>query len=190
MHVVLAIGLPLLLVIAIILSIFLPRVFIQPTHRSDFIFMQNNFQPFTRPFMPDGSPNPSTDPLFRYAISDGKLTIVSADPYSYNAYRREELPKIFKYDVLADTYEEIKADDLSKINVVDTPKSPEGFEIVRGGGDGVLMFPSYSSNKAFLKKGSYSQELTLPSKVNIDSRYCYGDFLSCGFVGWVGEGNE
>jgi hypothetical protein len=90
-------------------------------------------------------------------------------------------PRFYIYHVTTHKSTEILFAEASQLTLDAGPKSPDGFEIVRGGGGGGGIFPfGYNGgndyNKKYIRKEYYAESLDL----NLPQDY-YGDF----FVAWV-----
>ena len=193
-HLSLIIGfaIPVLLVIAVILSIYIPRAFIKAP-QTNFLFMSNNHNYGVRPY--DNNNTLVKTDLYNYAVENDHLVIRLVSDFNNGVgFRKDNLPPVYYYDVKKNNYSTVPTDKLASYTFTNTATSPDGFSITQGGGGGGDIFGLFSGgyrdyNSYYLTKSSYSQKLQLPTGVYLRTDYCYQQF-ECGFVGWVTGGGQ
>ncbi len=161
-----ALSIPVLMVVLIATSIYLPALFIKP--KTNFVYSVGGIYCY---------PN-------RYFVSNGRIHEEEIKkPTENNSCRNDPEARLYYYDVERNASREITLDDATKLTVDDSLKSPDGFEIASGNHSFDLFFFSGSSYyDRYLKKGAYSRKLNVVSPVS------YYDFK---FIGWVrGENHE
>ncbi|MDO8503584.1 MAG: hypothetical protein Q7S60_02745 [bacterium] len=172
-HVPLLIGLaiPILMVFFVTLAVFIPRLFSHPEY--DFLYSVGDA---------------SYD--LQYSVRNGVLVQNSYEESQYpqTAYgggdtKREV--KLYLHDVSKNEGKEISFAEASKFRLSNDVQSPDGFEIIRGGGGGgifPLLFYSGSGDydTRYLKGGGVSKRLEL--KKGTSDSYSYYDFT---FLGWL-----
>jgi hypothetical protein len=121
---------------------------------------------------------------YSYRVVDGQLVRQEALPipkeYENMPVATDE-PRFYVYHVSTHKSTEISFEEVSQLPLDPGPKSPDGFEVVRGNGRGGGMFPfGYSGgdnyNKKYIRKEYYAEPLDL----NLPQDY-YGEF----FVAWI-----
>ena len=189
-------GLPVLLIVAVILSIYLPRLYTdKPKH--NFLFMNRgdyNYGYFPpNPTKADQTPPP---PLYEYTVKDDRLQLNQVNVQSGRGYEKSRLPTVYLYNVKSNTYTTVNPDQVSAYKIISAKTSPDGYKLTQGGGGdtGAVGFffgggRSYDYNSIYLTKNSYSQKLNLPANVSLGNcSYYYSSLMDCGFAGWVVEG--
>lgn len=154
-----AIAIPILMILAISASVYLPAMFVHPQY--DFIYT-------------DGDRYGS---LYRYEVNGNFLVkkdnACGAGYSSEYCSSRTDSVRIYYYDVAKGESREIYFSEAAQIKLDPMSKSPDGFEIASAGGGGPFFSGDY--NAKFLKKGAYSKKINRLSA----NRY---DFE---FLGWV-----
>jgi hypothetical protein len=160
-------SIPLLMILFVGLSVYLPGLFIKPS----FNFLYASGGDYVS--------------LKKYSVRDKKITEVEVVyPQHFQGAKKD--PKLFLYNISTDMAREVSFDDAKKLNLIDNPKSPDGFEIVGGGYGGDIFFSRGSYNKKYIKGHNLSKELNLKTgSSSSDYEYWGGDYRSFDFIGWV-----
>lgn len=163
---VLGISIPVAMILFISASVYLPGLFIKP--KFNFLYSIDN--------------NSYYDGSHRYSVSNGKIIKNEIDLLQKrNFYAPNDETKLFLHNVAGNESTEISFADALKLNLDSNAKSPDGFEIVSGGGGGFFPF-FYSAgndyNVKYLKSKSVGKKLNLQS----GSRQNYYSFY---FIGWI-----
>lgn len=123
-------------------------------------------------------------PKYSYRVVSGKLVRQDALPipkeYGNMPVGNDE-PRFFAYGVATHKSTSLTFEEAAQLTLDIGPKSPDGFEIMRGNGRGGGIFPfGYGGgddyNKKYIRKEYYAELLDL----NLPQEY-YGDF----FVAWI-----
>lgn len=164
---VLGISIPILMILFVAGSIYLPRLF-APQPKFDFLYASGEDYYY-------GSAQ-------QYSVQNGRVIkneIKLSEKGKDIPLPRVE-PKFFVYDVMKNESREIFFDDAQKLNLDSRAQSPDGFEIVYGSrGDG--FFPFFSGtdyNARYLKGHAVSTKLNLQQS----GPYYNNNFR---FLGWI-----
>ncbi len=182
---VVGLAIPIFMIAVIAGVIYVPR-FLNPVQppQHDFIYAVGDGVAYASYGQPYSYPAKGVWPKYSYRVISGKLVRQEALPvpkeYGNMPISPEE-PRFFVYHVHTHKSLEIPFEEASQLTLDAGPKSPDGFEIVRGGGQGGGIFPfdynrSGDYNKKYIRKEYYAEPLDL----NLPQDY-YGDF----FVAWV-----
>lgn len=157
---ILALLVPLLMILLIVASIYLPRIFIDPP-QYDFLYSVNNNSIDGKYFIENGKIVEreqviEEDEKYRYPIGDSKL---------------------FFYDIEKNKSREISFEEALSFNLDSRIISPDGFEVVYGERISGLFFSSSGLDSLYIKGHGLSQKLNL----GINYSYYYG----FKFIGWV-----
>lgn len=156
---------PLLMIIFVAASIYLPGLFIQPKY--SFLYVSANDQ--------------SYNSQFQYFIENGRIKINENNKLENQIYLPKEIIKLYFYDVNKNESQEITFNAAQIFNLESNNISPDGFEVVNGSqGGGFFPIFYYSSgdySNLYLKGHNVSKKLNL--KLN-GTRY--DNFR---FIGWV-----
>ncbi len=157
------ITIPLLLILFVAGSIYLPGLFTKPNY--NFLYVSGaNYGP-------------------AYFVTNGQLNenITTSTLNIERNYPTGSQPQLFLYDVSKGQSEEISFADAQKLSLNTNPQSPDGFEIVSGNdGGGFFPFaysPSDGYNTKYLEGHDVSKKLNIPDQGNY-----YYNFT---FLGWV-----
>ena len=154
-----ALSIPVLMIVLIATSIYLPALFIKP--KTNFVY----------------SVGGDYCSQIRYSVKSGKIIENEIEKLENNYACHYRDARLFYYDVERNTSREITLDETNNLTVDDSLKSPDGFEIVPGSYSYDIFFFSGSSYyDKYLKKGAYSR------KLNTIGSTSYYDFK---FIGWV-----
>jgi hypothetical protein len=161
---------PVAMIVFIAAAVYLPRAFsrVEPP-QVDFVYMI-------------GYP-PGTERVF---VRDGHLVREDVDAPAHAPANPDYELQFFIHRVAINTSERISFDRASELLVDNTPRSPDGFEVVYGRRSGFL-FPFTSSTdyrKRFLKKDGYALELDLATGGNAGGGYFSHSFK---LLGWIVE---
>lgn len=171
---IIAIALPLLMVLFIIGSVYIPRMFVNPQY--SFVYST------------DGYYYNSYEIRVQYSVTDGKLTEKALPSrLDYNGKpileNRPEV-KFFFYDIVKDSAREISFEEAQKFTLNPESRSPDGYILDTSyGNDGIFeLFGSRSSNNGwYISKGMGSKKLTMMTSYG-NNYYSYDQFR---FLGWV-----
>ena len=161
-------SIPLLMILFIGLSIYLPGLFVQP--RYNFLYASGG----------------DYSSIKKYDVKNEKL--IEGDvkyPEKYEGVKKE--PKLFMHDILKNESREISFEEAQKLILDDHTKSPDGFEIVSGGygGDIFSLFYSHSNyGKQYIKGHNVSKELNIRMSNSSRDYYYYQNFE---FIAWIKE---
>lgn len=159
------ISIPVLMIMLIAGSIYLPGIFIKP--KVNFLYAYGDDY-YGRE---------------KYSIQNGKLVKRENNQYEPPSYYQPPgESKLYFYDVTKNESWEISFEDAQNLNLDNSAKSSDGFEVIsRSGGDGFFPFFGGSSsdyNARYLKGHNVSKKLNLQRK---GGSYYY-DFR---FLGWI-----
>lgn len=158
------ISIPILMIIFVAISIYLPSLFVQP--KTDFLYST-------------GGDYYSQD---IYSVQNGKL-IVQEISYPKEYYRPKRNPRLFIHDVVKNESREISLEEAKKLNLNSNNKSPDGFEVVYGRNHHDI-FPLFfygdtDYNTRYIQKGGRSKRLNLQT----DGERYYSYYFK--FIGWI-----
>lgn len=182
---VVGLAIPVFMIAVIAGVIYFPRLF-NPVQspQYDFIYAVGDGVAYASYGQSYPYPTKGMWPKYSYRVVSGKLVRQEAPPvpteYGNMPIGTDE-PRFYIYHVTTHKSTEIPFDETSPLTLDAGPKSPDGFEIVRGDGRGSGMFPfGYNGgddyNKKYIRKAYYAEQLDL----NLPQDY-YGDF----FVAWI-----
>lgn len=159
-----ALSLPIILVLVVLASIYVPRGSVSPG--LDFIYQVgiDYYSPVT------------------FKVINGKLTrIVDENVHISNAMQ-EVKPKLYLHDVKSDVCREVSFLEAENFTYDSNPISADGYSVVEGSsGGGFLLFSSPGNyGKFFIKKNSGGSK-PLNLQVTKENSYYYD------FLGWVKE---
>ncbi len=150
-----AIALPILIIIAVALSVYLPARNAKPS-AYNFVFESND------------------NYAGRYEVINGKIsTAPNFDP----KFPYAGTPKFYIHDTAANTNMVISLVEAQKLSLSDDVISPDGYKIESGGDSSALGFifgAPNNYNKKYIVKNSFSRELNIP-----------GDSYAFHFLGWI-----
>ena len=163
------ISIPILMVIFVALSIYLPQMFVKPQY--DFLYLIGNNSCYT------GGNN-----IQIYSVQNGKVVKNVQDVAAQACITGRMMDlKIFFYDIKANQSKEVTFNDIENLNLDSSAQSPDGFEVVHGNNDGgVFPFYFYSGSdydSRYIKGHSVSKKLNIQQ----EGSYYY-NFI---FLGWV-----
>lgn len=161
---ILGISIPILMILFVAGSIYLPGIFIQPhfnflyVNRDDYYYGQ------------------------QYAVQNGRLVkneIKQPENGNYNPPRGE--PKLFIHDVVKNESKEVSFEEAQKLDLDSNIKSPDGFEVVYGSRGGAIFpfffYPGTDYNSRYLKGRNVSKKLN----IQLSESYYY----NFRFLGWI-----
>jgi hypothetical protein len=178
-------AIPIFMIAVIAGVIYFPRMFnpVQPP-QYDFIYAVGDGVAYASYGQSYPYPAKGVWSKYFYRVVSGKLVRQEAPPvpteYGNMPIGTDE-PRFYIYHVATHKSTEIPFVEASQLTLDAGPKSPDGFEIVRGGGGGGGIFPfGYNGggdyNKKYIRKEYYAE----PLELNLPQDY-YGDF----FVAWI-----
>lgn len=150
-----AISIPILILVLLVISITLPSLLVKPQY--DFIYMAGDN--YDR----------------QYYVENSKLT----KSESKSTYLSPAKKQFFLYDIQANIARELTFDEAQTYTLNPNKKSPDGMEIISGGGSsGFLFFSSTSYGYDYYILGhGLSKKLNIPQTSNYDGYF--------NFLGWV-----
>ena len=141
------------MIILVTLSIYVPQFFVKPQY--DFLYLIGNNNCYT-----------DRNNTQIYSVQNNKVVKnVQDDAVQRCTAGQIPQPKIFRYDVVANKSTEVSFDDVKNLTVDSSPKSPDGFEIIRGSNSGGF-FPFYfysgsDYNSRYINGRNVSKKLNL-----------------------------
>lgn len=168
---------PVLMVVALILAIYLPGLFLKPKHDFLYTFYQSSYY------------SPS------YEVVGNSLSIKCPSDSSYNQYysynssinkvecTAANAGSLYLYNVTLDTTREISYSEAKKLSIRSNPISEDGYEVTSGSSSGSLMgiFGGHSSD---YYKTKYIKGSTASKKININYAGS-SSYYNFRFLGWV-----
>jgi hypothetical protein len=175
------ISIPILMVIFVAISIYVPQIFIKPGY--DFLYLIGRNECYIQPVRQENSQVCLQGKTVQiYSIQNGKLikNITDEEIAKCQAGQMPQL-KIFLYDINSGKGRETSYDHASSLNMDSSLKSPDGFEIIRGSNSGGFFpFYFYSGNDY---NSRYITGNNISKKLNIQQEgYSYYNFV---FLGWI-----
>ena len=163
-NIVLVIGMsiPILMIIFVAGSIYLPSFFIKPQY--DFIYADGNNPYFSK---------------YEYFIQNGKLEREQKSEYQERLGERDQ--KLYVYEVEKNKSKEISFEEAQKLTLDPSSTSPDGFEITYGKkseGFFPIFFWSHTDYETLYIKGHN----VISKKLNIQP---IGNYLKFTFLGWI-----
>ncbi len=166
---VLGISIPILMILFVAGSIYLPGLFIKPHFNFLYVSGDNSYYYFNNDY--------------QYSVQSNRLVrneIKQSENQNYNSPRVES--KLYVYDVLKNEAKEISFADAQNLNLDSSVKSPDDFEVVYGSrGDGFFPFfwgGGTDYNARYLKGHNVSKKLNL----QLNRGSYYNNFR---FIGWI-----
>lgn len=156
------ISIPILMILFVAGSIYLPGVFAKP--KFNFLYITGDYY--------SGS---------QYSVINGRLVEneIEYPPRKYGPPRAEV--KLFVHDVAKNESKIISFEEAQMLNLDSSIKSPDGFEVISGGrGSGIFFFFGVDRDydSIYLKGHNMSKKLN----VQMSGSYGYGNFR---FLGWI-----
>lgn len=163
---VLGIAIPILMILFVAASIYLPRLFIQP--HFNFLYVSVDDKHCNNPL--------------QYAVQNNKLVQVKVALPKSCYYSGQDPSKLYLYDVAKNESREISFANAQNLNLDPTEKSPEGFQVVYGnrneGFFSIFFGPSTDYSTLYLTGHNVSKKLNL----QLNGPSYYDNFR---FLGWV-----
>jgi hypothetical protein len=180
----LGIAIPVVMVLLIMLSVYLPKLMSKPDY--NFLFTTGSSYNYYRHVSPASGTNMVANHEFTYEVSGGKLIQNKQTYYYYPNEKPTASSKLFLYAVKEGKSREVTFDEAKKLKLDTNSISPDGYEITNGSRGGGL-FPFYYEsgsdyNAKYIRKGISSHKLNLPA--GTDPYYYYND-SSFRLLGWV-----
>lgn len=175
MPLIIAISLPIVFIVILALTVFVPAASINPQY--DFIYTtEQDRYSYAKETVYEN----------RYQVTDGKLTQVSVnlnrseDERVLARTEFREAPTLYRYDVKEDSSKEITFEEAQALDIDRGPSSPEGYTVkYEYNSDGIFeLFGSNRGSGFYMVKGSGKKQL--PGLVG--DRY-YGDQINV--IGWI-----
>ncbi|MDA1061153.1 MAG: hypothetical protein O3B47_05170 [bacterium] len=162
---IIGIALPILMIVFVAASIYLPRLFAEPP-QYDFLYSSGD--------------NYRLD--YDYEVVDGRLMKIynhtDRSAIDLDLLEDEREIRFYVHDVEDDESRKISFEEAGDLILDDSEKSPDGYEVKRGGGGG--MFGPSNYNNVYISGHGLSRELDLEYGIN---NY-YRDFT---FIAWITE---
>ncbi len=171
---VIALAIPVLMVIFVAASIYLPGLFVKP--KTDFLYaVGDTYCSGMQMFKVENGkikkleiPTPGTD---------GDIRAMPIEKLAPATVSCKDI-KLYYYDVVKDQSREITLEDAEKLKLDASVESPDGFEVVQGSsGDGFPFGAEVDYTKRYLKGNNIGKELQI--SLNQDQSFSFQ------FVGWV-----
>lgn len=162
------ISIPILMVIFVVLSIYIPQLFIKPQY--NFIYVTGDNNCFV-----------DRKNVQIYSVANNKIVKNVSDESFQNCIAGTmPQPKLFLYNVADNTNTEVLVGGINNLFIDSSQRSPDGFEIVQGSYSGGF-FPFY-----FYSHSDYSSRYisghNFSKKLNIQPEGSYYNFA---LLGWV-----
>jgi hypothetical protein len=160
---IIGIAIPLVMILLVATSIYLPGFFVQPEFNFLYVTGEDRYWGYS------------------YSVEDGPLTREYNVPDDDFDTARSEL-RLFIYDVTHNESREVTFEEAVQLQLDPDKESPDGFEVTYGsrGENFLFMFGSYTDyNSQYLVGRGVSKKLDLD--VGADNSY-YGSFK---FLGWI-----
>ena len=159
---VLGISIPILMILFVAGSIYLPGLFIQP--KFNFFYVSDDYY-YNQ---------------YQYSVQNEKLVRSEIQKPENKNYQPPREVKLYVYDVAKNESREIPFEEAQNLNLDSNSTSPDGFEVAYGSrGDGFFPFFFYSGtdyNTRYLKGHNVSKKLNLQSS---------GSYYNFRFLGWI-----
>jgi hypothetical protein len=160
---IIGISIPIIMVILVALSIYVPTLFMHPQYNFLYLTGEDYYSQYT------------------YSISGNTLTREvnprDKDNSSFSYPNREQ--KIYLYDINTNESREVSYEEARRLVLDSSEKSPDGYEVTNGGyGDGFFPFFIRGSHSGqYIKNGSFSKKLN----TQLSGSYYYNFH----FLGWI-----
>lgn len=165
---VIGISIPILMILFVAGSIYLPGLFIQPHTNFLYVSVDDSYYYYN-----NGS---------QYSVQNNKLVKNEIKQPTNQYYNPPPLEvKLYVYDVEQNKATEISFTDAQNLNLDSNTKSPDGFEVVDGNNDGFFPFfwgSGTDYETRYLKGHSVSKKLNL----QLNGGSYYNNFR---FIGWI-----
>ncbi len=162
---VIGISIPILMILFVAGSIYLPGLFIQPKY--NFVYVSSDDSYYYS--------------QYQYSVQNGKIVRNETQRPEGQTYQPQIDVKLYVYDVAKNESKEISFEEAQNLTLDSKNISPDGFEITYGSsGEGFFLFFFYSRtdyNTRYLKGHNVSKKLNL----QLSGSY-YNDFR---FIGWI-----
>lgn len=164
---VLGISIPILMILFVAGSIYLPSLFIKP--HFNFLYASGGNYYYNQQ---------------QFSIQDGRLTrndIKQSEKQKY--YQSQKKSELYIYDITKNKAREVSFMEAQKLSLDTETKSPDGFTIVYGSRGNGGIFPFFSGSERdyaarYLKGHNVSRKLNLQP----DGGHYYSNFR---FLGWI-----
>ena len=157
---IIGISIPILMILFVAGSIYLPGLFIRPGYNFLYVSGASNY----------GQP---------YSVANGKL-VQNDVKYPANYYPPAQ-PELFVYDSAKNQSQGISFADAQNLNLDPTAQSPDGFEVVSGSNGGGDYFP-FDFGPSNYNDGWYLKGHNLDKKINVQT---VGSYYNLTFLGWI-----
>lgn len=163
---IIGVSIPILMILFVAGSIYLPGLFIKP--QFSFLYASGDNYYYGQQ---------------QYSVQDGMIVKNEIKPPEDNTYNppREET-KLYIYDVVKNESRKVSFEEVQTLNLDSNQKSPDGFEVVYGShGDGFFPFFFWSETDyttRYLKGNNVSKKINL----QLNGSHYYNNFR---FLGWI-----
>lgn len=158
---ILGITIPIVMVVAVAASVYLPGMFTKPTYNFAYALGGDVYG------------------KQKFVVQDGRVVEREVKPPIVPEYYPQTEEKLYFYDVKTDESRTMSVEEAQKLHLNADIKSRDGFEVTTGGNGGFSFFgASQDYNARYLKGNGVSKKL----KINLDQRGYMGGFR---FLGWV-----
>jgi hypothetical protein len=162
---ILGISIPVLMIIFVAASIYLPGLYTQP--QTNFLYVSDS---------PHSHINSE-----RYRVYDGKIAKHYVKTTEINMdFKNQHTQQLFIHDVTENKSQEVSFEEAEKLNLDPSTESPDGFEVVYGNrNNGFFIFsPGRDYNSRYLAGHNMSTKLNLVS----GNKAYYSEIE---FIGWI-----
>lgn len=175
---IIALLIPVIMVLFIIGSVYIPKMFVNPQYSFVYSSVDANYNYNYQ----------VTTEKFVYEVKNGKVVKnILPVRYDYNNKPIAEYgptEKLYFYDVIKNSTKEISLDEAQKYNLNTESRSPDGYALERNYGN-YGIFELFGSNREnngwYIKKGMGSKKLTFGNTNNLN----YYSYDQIKFLGWV-----
>lgn len=192
--IVIAIGLPLLVILVVFVVAFLPRLFFTPKYDFIYAISDNNSSAYSYYYFNEGK---------MYNVVDGKIERITPviRPEYVNNGKEDSIKRLpvnltnipepkqnlYIYRSKTDSFEPITYDQARKLTLTGNSSAPDGTVLVRPdyysrGIVGEIIGGSRDRRSFYLKNGTWVKDVTLS---NADDNYYYYGNNDFYFLGWV-----
>lgn len=155
---IIALSVPVVMVVLVALAIYIPGMFYAPAY--DFVYSTSDWN------------------VARLAVvREGKI-VLEEPPYVDEKIPASD-PILFRYDIETNTAEEISLEEAEQLTLDGAQFSPDGYEITRGGGGGILDI--FGGNNGY--NNWYIRGRSAGKRLNIATNTDY--YYNFRFVGWI-----
>jgi hypothetical protein len=159
------IAIPILMILLVAVSIYLPAL-LAPAPRFNFLYVAGV----------------DYNQSHQYVVENGVLNKYKYKDKDHSDNHPPGVGKLFVHDVSANESKEISFEDARKLKLDANAKSPDGYEVVCGGAEGLFPFDYSGYDEMYLKGHHTSKKLNLQYPAAGYSYYRGNRFY---FLGWI-----